>query len=299
MYFIDESKNLWKPCENRRPGFVNTGIKVIYAYRNMCDDVIISENGDLISRGVFVDRYCKNTRAIWMGTICNKEYAVNDDDDLHELIDGGISRNIGIKVASISYNLFNATIIDQDGYVWIIGHNALEPTKRLNVFTNTGIIAISASCGHKHIAIVNPDGHLLIGDGGKLTDTGLKATSVSCGDGFTAYINEYLYVSGSNSDGQLGLGHTNNVPDFTNTGIKAISVSCYSFSSFYSENEQTMWNIHTENCIVITDDEGYFWRSGSNYGNKLGFGDVDKVSKFVRIEEFTSRMMRSVKSAKK
>ena len=124
-------------------------------------------------------------------------------------------------------------------------------------------------------------------DDHQFTNTNIKAISVSCGSYHTAIIDEnnYLWVTGDNKSGQLGLGHTNNVRKITNTNIKVISVSC----GYY----------HT----TIIDEDGYLWVTGSNKFGQLGLGHNNDVHQFTKIEDFIpkipSNRFKKTKSARK
>jgi len=97
-------------------------------------------------------------------------------------------------------------------------------------------------CGDSHTAIIRNDGSLWVcGDNSfnclglgptystidrvsEFTNTGFIVKQVACGKTFTVIIREddTLWVCGRNDYGQLGLGHNNDVTEFTDTGMTEV-----------------------------------------------------------------------------
>lgn len=75
-----------------------------------------------------------------------------------------------------------------------------------------------------------------------------------------------LWVAGSNSSGQLGLGHKNNIYTFTQVDIDNV------------KNVQCGWN-----HVMVLKNDGTLWACGSNNSGQLGLNSTTSVSVLTQV----------------
>ena len=189
-----------------------------------------------------------------------------------------------------------ALILKTDGTVWGVGSNMEaqlglgESNSSYNTFqqitTNVSNVK-QIACGSSHSALLRNDGTLFVcgedmngsgqlgmGDTTNLyvktfTQVATGVSKVSCDrkNNFTMILKTdgSVWVTGKSSNGQLGLGSTTKVYEFTNTGITdAIDVIAGMNNSF-----------------IITNNGSLL--SGLNTRGQLGLGDKTNRSSFVKI----------------
>jgi len=107
-----------------------------------------------------------------------------------------------------------------------------------------------------------------LGDGTKQTIPALNSVdTLAGGNASVSYINKKgeLYVIGYNAYGQLGLGHNNNVQEWTKVTGNVKKVFASGGSTF------------------IIRQDGSVWATGSNNSGQLGLGDTVDRNEFVKI----------------
>ena len=102
-----------------------------------------------------------NEDNLWVAGDNYDQLELRHNNNVHQLI------NTNIKVISVSCGNDNTAIIDEDGYLWVTGHNkygqlGLGNTNNVNQFTNTNIKVISVSCEDIHTIIIDEDNNLWV-----------------------------------------------------------------------------------------------------------------------------------------
>ncbi len=171
------------------------------------------------------------------------------DEHLNALI---IRLFCSIKDVICGYNF--TIIVRSDKSAWGTGNNSKgqlgggEHTKKLNNFTRLPVDNIKQiACGSSHTLILKYDGTLLGSGTNHFGQLGLDATmvdciysfvqipidnvkSITCGYHFSIVqkYDETVWVSGLNSDGQLGLPHHHNSNSFVQISLKNVkTVECF------------------------------------------------------------------------
>ena len=197
--------------------------------------------------------------------------------------------NTGIKAVAVACGYEFSAVIKSDGTVWTVGDNTygqlgLGDTNQRNSFTNTGIKASKITSGTTHLCIQKEDGtvwgtgynaygQLGLGDTNNRTsfeqlftdvsESGIvKSISAGANATFIVDLNDELYVTGLNGNGQLGLGDTTDRHSFTDTGLTVKKAYCGYYAS-----------------AIITNDNSLFV-TGYNGNGQLGLGDTNDRHSF-------------------
>jgi alpha-tubulin suppressor-like RCC1 family protein len=264
--------------------------------------------------------------------------------------------NQGKKCTAVSCGESHTQILLEDGSVYATGANwdgqlgtgsisTSVFTIAYNPINNQGKKCIAVSCGENHTQILLEDGSVyatgsnwngqlgtesssgvftIAYDQSLAENNGKKCIAVSCGAYHTQILLEdgSVYATGSNSNGQLGTGTTQNVSVFTitynpslaaNNGKKCTAVlSCKNHTQILLEDSSvkvtgrntagqlginnglnntklTYLNIDvqfistSDNFIAVIKSDGSVWAKGLNTAGQLGTGDQTNRSIFTKV----------------
>ena len=186
-------------------------------------------------------------------------------------------------------------ILKNDGTLWSTGYNnygqlGLGDTNYRTTFTqvttNTNDVK-SVYCGYYNTFILKNDGTLWscgnnqygqLGLGDTINRTTFTQITTNTGDIKEIYCGTYhtfilendgtLWGTGLNSEGELGLGNTNNRNTFTQ-----ITTNTNDIKSVYCG-----WS-HT----IILKNDGTLWSTGDNSYGQLGLGDTNNRTTFTQV----------------
>jgi hypothetical protein len=144
-----------------------------------------------------------------------------------------------IKIRSMVYYLAIASIIDKNNNAYVIGKN-----HRLDLLTDVKVISVDIGGLYSMIVDIENNAWVCEYDEKFIAIPNIKAISVSCGFNHAMIIDmdNNVWVNGSNSIGQLGLGHTNKIEEFTIIpNIKAKFISTGAYHSALINLDDNVW----------------------------------------------------------
>ena len=189
----------------------------------------------------------------------------------------------GPRAVQVSCGELHSLVLDEEGGVWEAGLPQtinFEPLVFKQVMALPLVTQIAA--GEKHSAVLDVDGNLWWWTARSLIEWAPKAPErvpnlpylfklASGGDIIVAEAEEGLWVFGSNSQGQLGVGHTQAVLQPTLVDFDERVERPLRCLTAYS------------NGIVFLDSAGTVWTAGNNYFGQLG--RPESVSVFLPIPD--------------
>ncbi|MCP8368575.1 hypothetical protein [Clostridioides difficile] len=239
----------------------------------------------------------------------NRTFFIRDDDTLWGVGNGengelgnggnniGIARCVNIPINDVKDVVTGdkaSIVLKTDGTLWGTGNNAnynlgsgtstTTSFTKLNTFVNNNNF-IQVSMGHQFTLA--------------LTDIGT------------------VYGTGTNSNGQLGLGHTNTVQGFTKLPIDNVRfIIAGQGQSYIVKNDNTLWVAGTsgngqlglgnntniiptftkvdidnvkevivgETCTFVLKYDGTLWSTGRNNYAQLGLGDKTDRNRFTKVD---------------
>ena len=267
------------------------------------EGVSVTEEDDMASLITKVDEEFNVNRDRLYELMSEGGYDVNSGMNLDSLIDllvlSGISIS-GIKQIACGENY--TVILKNDGSVWScgannygqLGLNTTSKTTFTQVTTNINNDVKQIACSGGHTFILKNDGSVWgcgsnlsgqLGLGDNDTNTHKTFTQVTtninndvkqiaCGGantaGFTFIIKNdgSVWVCGSNSYGQLGLGDTTERHSFTQVTINISDVKQIACGQYHT---------------FILKNDGSVWSCGRNNDGKLGLGDTTDRTTFTQV----------------
>ena len=216
-----------------------------------CHTLLLSQEGDLLAFGN------------------NDEGQLGLGHKNNQLTPAKVSWN-GPQPVQVDCALEHSIVLDAEGGVWEAGNNRISPSsltfQRVPELPPIALVA----AGYAHSAAIDIKGDLWVW---ACSAAGLSWASllpqrveglpplikVACGNNFlVAEADEGLWVLGDNSQGQLGLGHTNNALQPTLVQVEERSAgSLRCLAALFSG-------------LIVIDSEGAVFSAGSNSYGELG-----------------------------
>jgi alpha-tubulin suppressor-like RCC1 family protein len=200
------------------------------------------------------------------------------------------------------------TGLNDDGQLGMPTNTYLNQFELLDLSLNQGETISKVSSGNSHTVILTSDGRIFTAgynDSGQLgfdsnrldistftlvtidgLNNGEKPNDIITGYNHTMIItsNKRLFTSGDNQDGQLGLGHNDNIYTFTEV---IINISIYDPDTDTTNISQMTDPIEKVVCgekhtIILTNTNRLF-STGSNYNGQLGLENYGDMNTFTEV----------------
>ncbi|MCL2602260.1 MAG: hypothetical protein FWD91_05545, partial [Treponema sp.] len=271
---------------------VNPAEKVLAVFAGAANVFIVRANGSILAAG--------DNHAGQLGSASNTSQGAAEQDRraAFTAVYGDTNAPFTDAVA-VAAGESHAVIMRQDGSLWGAGSSAFGELGRqggnLAAFTRLSAAgtpisnATAVAAGNNSTFFIDTDNRLWASGSNRYGELGLENHSVhfsfmeveSAGSGVVAIASGLrhtallkddgtLWVSGSNFEGQLGLGDTDDRASFTlvsDIGSDIIAIAA--------------GNHHT----VILKDDGSVWGAGSNFWGQLGVADSGGELAFTRLHD--------------
>lgn len=266
VVLLDNSGKVWSVSN----GYTSASASRQYQFICLNDIENHSFNGLRINK--VVTPYAQNGTTISSGfwTIDENGKVWHVYNDVVECISNGTSiENIEIVDLDVGYSGY-IVMVDVNGNAWSMGYNS-DGECGIDTANNTGYNISNITC-------LNIGSNL----------EGIKIKTVATGAYFTMFIDydNQLWVCGSNSYGQLGIGETQN------STWNPICLTTTENNPLYGVK---VTEISAENNEAgVIDSQGRLWTwGGSTYG--IGTGDTDKSYVPVCISEYGNNELNGIK----